>query len=58
MALAISGRIFSPLFCVLVVISHFSTFLPSFVKYPSLTVVPPKSTPNAYFPFKLTFVKL
>ena len=44
---AISGRIASPLFSVLVGISHLSIKVPSDLKKPHLTVVPPISIPNA-----------
>ena len=47
---AMSGRIFLPFSSVLVGISHFSRTSPFSLKRPSLTVVPPRSMPNAYFP--------
>ena len=46
---AISPKIYFPPSSVRVVISHLSTIVPSAVKSPILTVVPPISTPNTYF---------
>ena len=48
-AFATSERIDSPLFSVLVLISHLSNSVPFVSKNPILQVVPPISTPNAYF---------
>ena len=48
-ASAISGRIADPSSSVLVTISHFSTMAPASLNRPSLTVVPPISTPKQYF---------
>ena len=46
---AISGRMSSPEFSVRVGISHVSTSFPVVSKKPIFTVVPPISTPYAYF---------
>ena len=48
-ALATSERMTAPPFSVFVLISHLSINLPSVSKKPILQVVPPISTPNAYF---------
>ena len=53
-ACATSGRIDAPPLSLFVLISHLSMSLPSVSKNPILQVVPPTSTPNAYF-FMLPF---
>ena len=50
MLFATSGRILAPPFSVTVGISHFSRRSPSVLNNPSLTVVPPTSTPKQYLP--------